>query len=114
MLSNVPCFSLADILDAIHRDEIFLVAQPQVDLQSHSIVGFEFLARWNNREYGVLSPFHFIRVLEEARQCHQLTLKMFERMVETVKAFTFNHSGVHYSLNISAHDLSVPEFSEEI
>ena len=49
---------------AVDRQELFLVYQPQIDIATGSIVGFEALPRWQDRELGVVPPDKFIRVAE--------------------------------------------------
>ena len=50
---------------ALQRGELFLVYQPQLDIETGEIVGLEALARWNHPERGVLEPSHFIPLAEE-------------------------------------------------
>ncbi|HHY22951.1 MAG TPA: EAL domain-containing protein [Clostridiaceae bacterium] len=50
---------------AIQGNEFNLYYQPQVDLQTHEIVGVEALIRWFYPEEGFISPEYFIPVAEE-------------------------------------------------
>ena len=50
---------------ALVRREFILHYQPQVDIESGSIVGLEALIRWNSAEQGVVPPFSFIPIAEE-------------------------------------------------
>lgn len=111
---NIPPFTVEDILKAINDDQFFLAGQAQVNLDSLDLVGFECLARWQHPQFGVLLPFHFIPVLENAQQCHKLTVHLFGRMLSLVSRLQKHSPGLHFSLNISAHDLAREGFAEEM
>ena len=50
---------------AIAKEELSLVYQPIVDLQSGEVTGFETLIRWDNSTQGKISPARFIPIAEE-------------------------------------------------
>lgn len=50
---------------AVEDDEFNLFYQPQIDLASGKIVGFEALLRWQHENIGAVSPSTFVPVLEE-------------------------------------------------
>lgn len=50
---------------ALERDEFVLLYQPEMDIASHRIIGFECLIRWDCPELGRVSPAEFIPVAEE-------------------------------------------------
>lgn len=54
----------ADLRGAIERQELHLVYQPIVDLQTGRALGYEALARWNHPTRGPLSPAEFIPLAE--------------------------------------------------
>jgi diguanylate cyclase (GGDEF)-like protein/PAS domain S-box-containing protein len=51
---------------ALGREEFVLHFQPQFDLASKALVGFEVLLRWQHRELGLISPMQFIPLAEES------------------------------------------------
>jgi diguanylate cyclase (GGDEF)-like protein len=54
-----------DLQGAIARDELELYYQPQVDLATNMVSGFEALLRWHHPDRGFVSPADFIPLAEE-------------------------------------------------
>ena len=51
---------------ALHHDELSVVFQPQIDIASNRLTGFEALLRWANPLRGPVSPAIFIPLAEES------------------------------------------------
>jgi predicted signal transduction protein with EAL and GGDEF domain len=49
---------------ALEREEFFLAYQPQMDIASGKITGFEALLRWQQPELGLIPPGRFISIAE--------------------------------------------------
>ena len=49
---------------ALEQDEFFLVYQPQLEIESGRIIGFEALIRWQHPELGLVPPDRFITIAE--------------------------------------------------
>jgi diguanylate cyclase (GGDEF)-like protein/PAS domain S-box-containing protein len=56
----------AELRNAIVAGQLFLVYQPQVDIDTGRIVGLEALVRWRHPTRGVVSPDQFIPVAERS------------------------------------------------
>ena len=56
----------SDLSNAIERDQLRLVYQPMVDLQTHRVVGAEALLRWDHPTRGTVMPSEFIPIAERA------------------------------------------------
>lgn len=56
----------AALRHALERGEFELHYQPQVNLSSGQIVGVEALLRWRRPGHGLMSPQHFIHMLEDS------------------------------------------------
>jgi diguanylate cyclase (GGDEF)-like protein len=50
---------------AVERGELELYYQPQFDVSTRDLVGFEALVRWNHPERGLVMPGEFIAIAEE-------------------------------------------------
>jgi diguanylate cyclase len=54
-----------DLRNAIGRDELSLVYQPQKEIKTGEIIGFEALLRWKHPTRGDVSPDEFIPIAED-------------------------------------------------
>ncbi|MFK5978062.1 MAG: PAS-domain containing protein [Rhizobiaceae bacterium] len=61
-----------DLRSAIRNDELLVYYQPQIDLKSGDINGYEALCRWNHPELGIISPLKFIGLAEETGQINEI------------------------------------------
>ena len=55
-----------DLRHAVARGEMHLVYQPQTDIGTGEVIGFEALLRWKHPERGYVSPAVFIPIAEES------------------------------------------------
>ncbi|KTC38429.1 diguanylate cyclase, partial [Pseudomonas putida] len=56
-----------DLREALARNQLHLVYQPQISYRDHSIVGVEALLRWQHPEHGLVPPDQFIPLAEQNR-----------------------------------------------
>jgi diguanylate cyclase (GGDEF)-like protein/PAS domain S-box-containing protein len=55
-----------ELREALAGEQFELYYQPKVDISDGNIVGLEALIRWNHPEHGVVSPFGFLGVAQDA------------------------------------------------
>jgi len=77
----------AGLRQAIERDEIRVVYQPQVDVTDGRIVGMESLARWESPDRGLVMPGEFIPLAEETGLIVPIGLKLLEQSCAETKAW---------------------------
>ncbi len=58
--------SLAEIQQALDRDELFLMYQPQINIADRRVAGAEALIRWKHPTKGMIPPGIFIPITEES------------------------------------------------
>jgi diguanylate cyclase (GGDEF)-like protein/PAS domain S-box-containing protein len=88
---------------ALGRNELFLVYQPQMDIASGMITGLEALLRWQHPELGLVPPDQFIRIAENSG----LIMPIGEWVLRTAcrQARTWQSDGVpavSVAVNVSA------------
>ncbi len=96
-----------DLRHAVSRNQLRLVYQPQVDLQTDEVTGFEALVRWEHPERGDVSPSVFIPVAEESG----LILQIGEWVMRTACAEAVRWAApLSIAVNVSAVQLHSPAF----
>jgi EAL domain-containing protein (putative c-di-GMP-specific phosphodiesterase class I) len=56
----------SDIIAGLAADQFIPFFQPQIAGRSGKLVGLEALIRWNHPKRGLLTPYHFLDIAEEA------------------------------------------------
>ena len=100
-----------DLRHAIMRDELRLVYQPQQEIQSGRVIGFEALLRWKHPMRGDISPAVFIPIAEETGVILQIgdwVLKTACREAATWK------QPLKIAINVSAVQLYNDKFVQEL
>jgi EAL domain-containing protein (putative c-di-GMP-specific phosphodiesterase class I)/FixJ family two-component response regulator len=72
-------FSADDIRRGLQNDEFEPFFQPKIDLRTGQIESAEALARWRHPEKGIVGPYAFIGVMEDADLIDDLTWAMLKR-----------------------------------
>jgi diguanylate cyclase (GGDEF)-like protein/PAS domain S-box-containing protein len=98
---------------ALDRDELRVVYQPQFDLSTGERVSVEALLRWEHPVRGLVAPGDFMRVAEETGIIIPIGRWVLERVCELARNPQAAGTGVDrlaVSTNLSARQLQRPEF----
>ncbi len=87
------------------QDELSLVYQPKVDLQSRKVTGLEALIRWNSKVLGFVPPDEFIGIAEQAGFIEQITDWVFHQVVKDVLTLKENNISIQPAINLSTQDI---------
>jgi len=98
--------------DAIAKDELSVVYQPRVSINSQKIVGVEALLRWLPEQGGAISPNKFIPIAEESGQIEQLGAWIFEQVCQQIEQWNKlpEFKGISVSVNASVCQLRTDKF----
>jgi diguanylate cyclase (GGDEF)-like protein/PAS domain S-box-containing protein len=104
----------ADLRSALADDQFFLLYQPVFDLDHVSVSGVEALLRWRHPTRGVVSPDHFIPMLEDSGLIVDVG---HWALIEACRQAAEWHGRGHrlsMSVNVSMRQLEVPAFVDHV
>ena len=100
---------------ALDNNELFLLYQPQVKVETKEIIGLEALLRWNNAEYGMIAPEEFIPLAEITGMIIPIGLWVFKSACEQYQKFRqIYQKDYRFSINVSLEQLKDPNFIKDI
>jgi diguanylate cyclase (GGDEF)-like protein len=95
----------------ISRGEFVPYFEPQVDLDTGRISGFEMLGRWQSPTLGLVGPEVFIPIAEEIGVIAELSESLIRQAFEDAKEW---HPDLTLSVNISPVQLRDPWFAQRL
>ena len=100
---------------ALDENELFLEYQPQLDLLSGKIAGFEALIRWRHPELGVINPGQFIGIAEDSGQIQSIGAWVIEKACIDLRYLSDNgFDGFRMSINLSPRQLYQADFADTL
>lgn len=72
---------------ALENNEFVIFYQPQINLQTDKIVGFEALIRWNHPTRGLTAPGYFIHIAEESELIVEIGSWVITEVMRQIKAW---------------------------
>ena len=120
-----------DLGEALPRDQLYLVYQPQIRYSDHRVVGVEALLRWKHPVHGMIAPDVFIPLAEKNasiiaigewvldRACHQLREWHVQglgelRMAVNLSTVQLHHAGLPRMVNTLLQRYRLPAHSLEL
>lgn len=108
-----PAVSNSELVEALRANQFTLHYQPQIEIASRRVIGFEALVRWNHPTRGTIFPDAFIRPLEEFKLIDDLWRVVANQGFSDVHTLSSTlKSSMTLSLNVSASsltDLTLPD-----
>lgn len=93
---------------ALSNNEIEIAFQPQVDIDTKRVIGFEALARWTDTGLGVIGPDEFVRIAEESSLIDRFDRFVVAKSLEQAAVWLGTRRRI--SVNVSALSIVSSEF----
>lgn len=87
---------------AVANQELRLVYQPKLDLDSQRIIGVEALLRWTNAELGAVSPEQFIPLAEDSGVIYEISDWVLEEATRQARRWVDKGMPLSVAVNLSA------------
>lgn len=102
---------------ALRENQFSLSLQPQLDLNTNELIGFEALLRWYHPQKGHISPADFIPPLEHTSFMLELDYWVIAKATFLIRELNMNgHPKVKMAINLSGGqflDPSLPDFLQQ-
>ncbi|MGX9981575.1 bifunctional diguanylate cyclase/phosphodiesterase [Methylobacterium fujisawaense] len=98
-----------DMRHAVARGEMHLVYQPQTDVQTGAVFGFEVLLRWQHPHRGAISPGLFIPIAEESGAILQIGEWVLREACQEAASWP---NPLTIAVNVSGVQLHAPRFAQ--
>ncbi|SHO53736.1 putative bifunctional diguanylate cyclase/phosphodiesterase [Anaerocolumna xylanovorans] len=105
----------AELRRAIEKKEFVVYYQPQIDLKTDKITGFEARVRWEHSERGILKPAEFIKLSEETGLIVPIGMIVIEEALKKLKEWQDKgYKDLTISINISVRQLKDNDFYHKV
>ncbi|MFW6029034.1 MAG: EAL domain-containing protein [Halanaerobiales bacterium] len=104
-----------ELRKAIKNNDFILNYQPQIDLYTGKVTGFEALIRWYHEDLGNISPVDFIPLAEETgliKEVGKWVLSTACRQARIWEEEGFNN--IKIAINVSIQQLKDPQFIQDV
>lgn len=105
----------SELRHALKRNEYVLHYQPQYELGSNRLIGFEALIRWQHPTNGLLYPDSFIPILEETGMIIEVGEWVIKAACEQLMSWQNEGAdSIQMAVNTSAIQFNKPDFVERV
>ena len=99
---------------ALRRREMTVHFQPQVQVATGQVSGYEALLRWHHPVLGPVAPDEFVALAEHAGMMHEVTDYVLDEALRRVAEWRRQGSTATVSVNVSASVLQDPELPRRV
>lgn len=107
-------FTLEEIAAGLNNNEFEPFFQPKIELATGRIKGAEALARWRHPQKGIITPYAFIKPLEDSRLIDELTWIMLGKAAACCSTWRAAGLDASVSVNLSLKSLSDVQIADRV
>jgi len=104
----------SELHQAIERDELRVLYQPQVDLLTDEIIAVEALVRWQHPSLGLVGPATFLAIAEESGLVVDIDRWVRRQAFEQAATWRQDGTPVRVAVNVSRRDLADAGFAGSV
>lgn len=113
-LSYAELPTLDDVQQGLDNGEFEAYYQPKVTLDGQQLVGAEVLARWTHPQWGVLSPAHFLPLMEQHNLIDRMFWSLFEQGLALHRRLAAKGWEINLAFNLHPAQLACNRLTELI
>ena len=111
---GAPEFTLQQVLKGLEGEQFEPFYQPKIELKTRRVRGAEALARWRHPYGGIILPYAFISLLEDADQIGELTWIMLAKSARDCRSWRDAGLDLNISVNLSVKLLADPAIADAV
>ena len=103
-----------DLKNAIKNDSFEMLYQPQYEINSHKLIGFESLIRLKNKKGEYIDTQQFINIAEKSGLICEVDMWVMHNVMKQMKDFVTLHPNIEVSINVSGKHITNKGFVEKV
>lgn len=103
-----------DLKNAIKNDLFEMLYQPQYEINTHKLIGFESLIRLKNKKGEYINTQQFIQIAEKSGLIYDIDMWVMHNVMKQTRDFVLLHPEIEVSINISGKHITNKGFIETV
>ena len=106
--------AIGRVQEALDRGEFVLFYQPQVEMRTGRVLGFEALLRWEHPQQGIIAPLQFLPLIENTGLSARIGDWVISQALDHLAQWRRGGLDISVSVNVSARHLQEPDFAQRL
>ena len=103
-----------DLKNALKNDTFEMLYQPQYEINTHKLIGFESLIRLKNKKGEYINTQQFIQIAEKSGLIYDIDMWVMHNVMKQTRDFVLLHPEIEVSINVSGKHITNKGFIENV